>query len=203
MSPEEQQAYDTGHLDTFDISRGIGIFMSPIFRDTPFAAEWSRLKAGTPWYILGTGGPSFYHYGELDECIGQIVPREGDVVNLVRRPENKYDPNAIEVWWRNRFHLGFLMREVAAALAPALDRGKACASYVYDAGTGERHTMHIVIIGEVALAVDAEVKKWPLVWNKERACYVRCPMRFCGRDSSCPPFVLNQVLWMLRGIHAI
>ena len=97
--------------------------MSPIFQGTPLAVELDRIKAGVPWHILGTGGPSFYHYGELDECIGHIVPREGDVVNLVRRPENKYDPNAIEVWWRNRFHLGFLMREVAAALAPVLDRG--------------------------------------------------------------------------------
>jgi hypothetical protein len=47
---------------------------------------------------------------------------EGDPLTLEREPTNKEDPNAIKVL-HERGHLGYIGRELAAELAPAMDRG--------------------------------------------------------------------------------
>jgi len=47
---------------------------------------------------------------------------EGDPLTLEREPNNPQDPNAIKVLHEGR-HLGYIGREQAAGLAPALDRG--------------------------------------------------------------------------------
>lgn len=48
----------------------------------------------------------------------------GDPIALERQPDNEYDPNAILVVWEGH-DLGFLASEDAAAIAPALDHGRA------------------------------------------------------------------------------
>lgn len=56
---------------------------------------------------------------------GAVWPdlREGDVVALVREPENPFDENAVRVEWQGR-KLGYVPRRDNAALAWALDRGE-------------------------------------------------------------------------------
>jgi len=48
--------------------------------------------------------------------------RIGDVLTLVREPENPYDPRAVRVEWRGR-KLGYLPRRENAAVAAEMDRG--------------------------------------------------------------------------------
>lgn len=50
--------------------------------------------------------------------------KPGDPIVLERQPDNEHDPNAILVVWQGH-DLGFLAREDAAAIAPALDEGRA------------------------------------------------------------------------------
>lgn len=46
----------------------------------------------------------------------------GDPLDLVREPENKYDRNAIEIYWK-ALKLGYLPREDNLVLSNLLDRG--------------------------------------------------------------------------------
>jgi hypothetical protein len=46
----------------------------------------------------------------------------GDRLELVREPDNPYDPNAVRIDWRGR-KLGYLPRHDNAAVARQLDRG--------------------------------------------------------------------------------
>ena len=48
----------------------------------------------------------------------------GDPIVLERQPDNEHDPNAILVVWQGH-DLGYLAREDAAAVASALDEGRA------------------------------------------------------------------------------
>jgi hypothetical protein len=46
---------------------------------------------------------------------------------LVREPKNAHDENAVAVWLQEKpynFHIGYLPRAVAAAIAPKLDSGE-------------------------------------------------------------------------------
>ncbi|MCX6980376.1 MAG: HIRAN domain-containing protein [Verrucomicrobia bacterium] len=58
-----------------------------------------------------------FHRGNADG----IAP--GESVQLVREPNNAYDPNAIRVNLRNGETLGYLTKEVAAVFAKQLDSG--------------------------------------------------------------------------------
>jgi hypothetical protein len=52
----------------------------------------------------------------------------GQVLTLIRDPDNKYDKNAIEVWTTDdRLQLGFIKEKYATDVAPLLDKG-----YQYD-----------------------------------------------------------------------
>ena len=46
----------------------------------------------------------------------------GDALQLIREPENSYDPNAVRVEWRGE-KLGYVPRADNAALARFMDRG--------------------------------------------------------------------------------
>lgn len=54
-----------------------------------------------------------------------------DAVTLQRQPDNPYDPNAVAVLWEGK-DIGFLPREDAAAIAPALDEGRPYAAQVHE-----------------------------------------------------------------------
>ena len=99
------------------------------------------------WAITSIAGLQFYDYDDADELIGRIRPAHGDRVQLVRRPDNRYDHNAVEIWWRDaRFMLGHLPRREAAELAPLLDAGANVRGYIWTGGTGEAWTAEIVLV---------------------------------------------------------
>ncbi len=54
-----------------------------------------------------------------------------DEVTLERQPANAFDPNAVAVLWKGR-DMGFLSKEDAAALAPALDEGRQYVAQVHE-----------------------------------------------------------------------
>ena len=49
--------------------------------------------------------------------------QQGEILTLVREPENRHDPNAVRVDWRGH-KLGYVPRSQNAALAWALDGGQ-------------------------------------------------------------------------------
>jgi hypothetical protein len=71
-------------------------------------------------------GTTFYHgAGSLLQRL-----RPGSPLRIVRQPTNRYDKNAIAVYWSNT-PLGHLPRSLAAELAPKMDAGteiKICAA---------------------------------------------------------------------------
>ena len=71
---------------------------------------------------------STLHYGQeylQDVMAGAIAFNESEI-RLVREPSNKYDPNAVAVWWRNdqeAKQLGYVARNQAPTVARCLDNG--------------------------------------------------------------------------------
>lgn len=71
-------------------------------------------------------GSTFYQ--GASNLLGRLRP--GNPLNLQRQPQNKYDKNAIGVFFSST-QLGHLPRGLAAELAPLMDAGvpiKVCAS---------------------------------------------------------------------------
>ena len=120
------------------------------YADTPLALEAGLADGSEFWMSCAVAGLQFYSYGTHDEFVGEVIPALGDSLAIMRRPENSADANACEVWWRNRFHLGHLPREVAAALAPRIDRGEGVRANVLDGGDGERWSMRALLVGRAA-----------------------------------------------------
>ncbi|GJE52706.1 hypothetical protein GOFOIKOB_5780 [Methylobacterium tardum] len=118
-------------------------------RYTPLGREAIEIANGQPWCQTELAGLQFYDYAVWDEDLGRhVLPQPGDYLNLVRAPDNEYDKNAVEVWWRNVVRLGHLPRAVAKVVAEPLDRGEHCVAFVGDGGTGEAWTAKAVLIGE-------------------------------------------------------
>lgn len=46
--------------------------------------------------------------------------RPNDQIELIREPDNKFDPNAIKVVWQFR-HVGYIPAEIAVGMAPLMD----------------------------------------------------------------------------------
>jgi hypothetical protein len=46
---------------------------------------------------------------------------QGETLTLVREPDNKFDPNAVQVWARDR-HVGYVKAAQVGPVAMALDR---------------------------------------------------------------------------------
>ena len=104
-------------------------FWSPV-EGSPLALERSVVAMGEPWKVIDVVGLRYYQHGREDGLGGVVRPFAGDRLSLIRRPENQYDGNAIEVWWRNGLHLGHVPRGCAEWLAPELDAGRAIRAYV-------------------------------------------------------------------------
>jgi HIRAN domain len=50
--------------------------------------------------------------------------KRGDGLWLLREPKNPYDPNAISVWSQSKELIGYIKKDLAAELAPQMDRGQ-------------------------------------------------------------------------------
>ena len=71
---------------------------------------------------------------------------EGEDVELVREPDNKYDSNAIRVD-SDQGRLGYIPAQTAATLAPFMDRGNSVDAFIeaITGGTEDKPTMGVVL----------------------------------------------------------
>lgn len=76
--------------------------------------------------VAGVAGAARFH----DDVLQSAAVAPGAPLALRRDPGNEHDPNAIAVLAAGGAQLGFVPREVAAALAPQLDAGRAWAAVV-------------------------------------------------------------------------
>lgn len=119
--------------------------------DTPVGIEAARLQQGEPWFSSEIAGLQFYRYDARDDLTGtRLRPQLGDRLHIVRDPENEYDGNACQIWWRNEHMLGHLPRYAAAQVAPLLDAGAAARAYVVDPGDGEAWSLRALVVGAAA-----------------------------------------------------
>ncbi|MBS0228056.1 MAG: HIRAN domain-containing protein [Proteobacteria bacterium] len=69
-----------------------------------------------------------FQYGQGEDVLDDL--QIGDVLRLVREPDNPHDQRAVRIEW-NRKKLGYVPRAENAALAQALDRGAAASARVH------------------------------------------------------------------------
>src|SRR3990167_5914135 len=84
-----------------------------------------------------------------------------DVLILSKQPDNKYDKNAIAILDLEGNQLGFIKRELASELAPAMDRGTKYKAKV-SAITGKEHNnieVNIIIYLEGEEGIDTDTKE--------------------------------------------
>jgi len=123
------------------------IFDTTAFENTPLSLEITLVDGYEHWATTEVAGLQYYSYNKKDELIGRILPANGDVISIMRRPDNHADKNACELWWRNQHHLGHLPRDVARNLYEAIDEGKSARCYVVDRGNGTAWSMKVILVG--------------------------------------------------------
>lgn len=136
--------------------------------------------------MTSIAGMQFYDYDDEDELVGRIRPSHGDRIQLVRRPCNRHDPNAVEIWWRDgQFQLGHIPRKEAAELAPLLDAGANVLGFIWDGGNGWNWSAQVVLVhddipqGWHVRSVDEEAELLDL-WMTRR---LRTPSEAPSRSS--------------------
>ncbi len=80
----------------------------------PAAAQQVRL-------LVQSSPLAGFRYHEAKAVLPMMKP--GDVLSLVREPDNTYDANAVRVEWQGH-KLGYVPRRENSALAWAMDRGQ-------------------------------------------------------------------------------
>ena len=91
---------------------------------------------------------------------GTILSQAGDHLHTVWAPQNPYDGNAIELWWRNRHRLGHLPRTVAQALAPKIDEDLPLRAYVVEPADGGTWSLRVLLVGEAVHALAPIRRPW-------------------------------------------
>jgi len=94
-------------------------------------------------------GLQYYKYYETDELSEQkLRPQPGDRIQFVRNPDNSYDSNAIEIWFKNGQHmLGHIPYRLARKLAPLMDEGKILKGYFLNSGDGTSWSVSALLLG--------------------------------------------------------
>lgn len=94
-------------------------------------------------------GLQYYKYYESDELSEKkLRPNVGDRIQFVRNPDNQYDKNAIEVWFKNGQHmLGHIPATLAKKLAPEMDAGKFLKGYFINEGDGRAWSVSALLLG--------------------------------------------------------
>jgi hypothetical protein len=116
------------------------------FADSPNIHEILGEEKDCPSCIMPVAGLQYYSYDKHDELIGKVRPKSGDRLQLIRKPMNAYDQNAVEVWYRDsRFMLGHVPSEFACYLAEDLDSGKNVRAYCVNSGNGEAWSVEIIL----------------------------------------------------------
>ena len=91
---------------------------------------------------------------------GTILSQAGDHLHTVWAPQNPYDGNAIELWWRNRHRLGHLPRTVAQALASRIDEGLPLRVYAVEPADGGTWSLRVLLVGKAVRALAPIRRPW-------------------------------------------
>lgn len=75
---------------------------------------------GTVRLLVQSSPLAGFRYGEAAALWPML--RQGDALELVREPDNPFDPNAVRVEWRGH-KLGYVPKRDNAAIAWGIDRG--------------------------------------------------------------------------------
>jgi len=102
-----------------------------------------------PYIESQIAGLQFYKYSDLDEMTDKrLRPQAGDRIEFVRNPDNEYDSNAIEIWFKNGQHmLGHVPAQLARSLAPEMDAGKFLKGYFINEGDGRAWSVSALLLG--------------------------------------------------------
>ena len=114
--------------------------------------------------VTRLAGLQFYDYRERHplDVHASIEPAIDEPLELVRCPENAFDSNAIEVWFRNRqYQLGHIPRDLAAQIAPLLDKGVILDTRTVRKDRGIEWSLVISISGDCMLAEPDEPEPAP------------------------------------------
>lgn len=85
---------------------------------------------------------------------------DGEIVSLVREPENQFDPNAVRIERRNGQQIGFLKADLSKYLAPIIDSGVSydcVVTMITGKGDGEKNLGANLSITRVVEGEDVEV----------------------------------------------
>lgn len=58
-------------------------------------------------------------FDQRQSCISELC--EGDLLSVVREKDNAYDPHALALYDKQKRHLGYIRKEIAAVLSPVID----------------------------------------------------------------------------------
>ncbi|MGI9250766.1 MAG: HIRAN domain-containing protein [Pseudohongiellaceae bacterium] len=85
-------------------------------------AAWGNTLSGTTGraLLIQTSPLAGFQYYEGERLWSKMKP--GDNLRLCRAPENKYDNQAVEVWWQDKM-LGHIPRMANTAVSQMMDRG--------------------------------------------------------------------------------
>ena len=83
--------------------------------------------------ILQTSPVAGFQYYDGERLFSELA--EGDLLELRREPDNRYDRKAVEVYWKGR-KLGYLPRVENYSISQMLDRGERLACRVTELGNG-------------------------------------------------------------------
>jgi hypothetical protein len=94
----------------------------PVGADGRYLARDAAELVDRGVHVVGVAGAGQHH----GEALARAEVGPGAVLELRRDPDNEHDPNAIQVWAAGPAgeQLGWVGRELAAALAPELDAGR-------------------------------------------------------------------------------
>lgn len=102
----------------------------------------------TPWFITDVAGLQFYA-ADASNMRGELAHQKGGDIQLVRRPNNKHDSNAVEVWCDNgEYQCGHLPWHVARDIAPLLDNLKSVNALCHREYDGHTYSMEVMLFGK-------------------------------------------------------
>lgn len=95
---------------------------------TVLPSEW-KVKAVGVTFIAGYPD-NLHRLHQLQQQLARRLHAEPFPIVLTRDPDNKYDPNAIQIHQPIVGMIGHIPRDLAARLAPELDNGTAWEAWV-------------------------------------------------------------------------
>lgn len=116
-------------------------------------------KADQKATVQTVAGLQFYAYDRPDELreSTRLRPQPYERLQLVRSPENPYDSNAFEIWFKNgQFQLGHLPRHIAELVAPKFDEGSNLRAYALTGGNGRSWSVEVLLVGDAVPDVESE-----------------------------------------------